>query len=1025
MTCQQCGVRCNDDARYCAACGFPIGALRNGSGDPLIGRKLGAGYIILEAVGAGGMGRVYRAEQAALGKTLAVKVIHPHLAGDEASVARFYAEARASSRLNHPNSVSVLDFGRTEDGLLFLVMEFLRGIDLARMVTEGGPLSPARAVEIGRQVLAALSEAHDADIIHRDIKPENILVEALRTGDDFVKVVDFGLAKIRSDPSPGVTIDGHVCGTPDFMAPEQGRGLAVDGRSDLYAAAVVLYHSLTGRLPFEAELPAQVMLMHVSDPPPDPRTFKPDLPDALVEVILRGMEKDPADRYQSAVEFAEALQLSLERPSPIPEPLPLLAQHQPHCHMCSAALPPALKFCGECGTRVRPPEQFTRDHIPSTRPPRVSARPPPELPVLGELPFLGRDAELSLIELAHARAASGLLVSIRVMGEEGSGRSRLVRTVAEAARRSGERVVRVGPDAAWAGVPYAAAGRCMRELLGIAPDADAMTWIAREAGDLDPVVRVGLQEVFTADGVPELDGPARSEAAVRAMLYALREGAMRVRGRPVFVAFEQVHRMDAATVRLLAGLHTRAVQVPVFLVMTHGARFDAPWARGEVVNLKGLDTGTVVGIIQSVRSRLPVDTSLDLPRGEVMPLHLEQLLRWNLEGGGEAPKTMVDVIALRSERLAPPARRTLQALAVLGEATPDVLGTVSGVIWDDALRAELESRGWITFDGPTGREVARWAHPFLREVVEATTPAPLRSEMHRARHAQGDDLPLEVQALHAQQGEETFQSLLLLERVGDRAMARGDDHAGAFALRRGLEIARRELTRGEVDDPEQAIAIFARKLGDALLRTGELSEAEGVLREGLGVSKRASPERLRIEGMLGRALFARGRRAEGQRIVDTAVAVAERVGSRTVAAELLVLRAELESIERAYLDAARALEAAEALVREALRASPTDAQRRHHADLLLRLASARRLAGVDDPWALDEARSIASTMGLRVVLARCEAESAELAELMGERRAALVAWKRAVTAAHDAGDVALEQEYDEQLRRLGRSDAYA
>ncbi|TAK26959.1 MAG: hypothetical protein EPO40_18435 [Myxococcaceae bacterium] len=1023
LTCQQCATRCAEEAKYCASCGFPIGALRNGSGDPLIGRKLGAGYIILEAVGAGGMGRVYRAEQAALGKTLAVKVIHPHLAGDEASVARFYAEARACSRLNHPNSVSVLDFGRTEDGLLFIVMEFLRGIDLSRLVWESGPLPPARAVEIVRQVLAALAEAHAAEIIHRDIKPENILVESLRTGDDFVKVVDFGLAKIRSDPSPGVTLDGHVCGTPDFMAPEQGRGLGADPRSDLYATAVVLYHILTGRLPFEAGEPLTVMRMHVSDPPPDPRDFNPDLPAALVEVILRGMEKEPEDRYQTAVEFAEALQRSLERPTPVPPEPPSL---QVRCHSCTAVLLPGLKFCGECGARVRPPAEAPREQASVQKQARVSVRPPPELPVLGELPFLGRDAELSMVELAHARATSGLLVSLRIMGEEGCGRNRLLRTVAEAALRSGERVVRVGPDAAWAGVPYAAAGRCMRELLGIGADTDPMAWVAQHASALDPVVRVGLQEVFSPEGVPTLDAQARSEAAVRAMLHALREAAARTRGRPVFVAFEQVHRMDAATVRLLAGLHSRAVQVPVFLVMTHGPRFDAPWARGEVVNLKGLDAGTVVAILQSVRSRLPVDVSLDLPRGEVMPLHLEQLIRWNLEGGGEAPKVMVDLIALRSERLPSPERRTLQALAVLGEATPDILGSISNVPWDEALRAELESRGWVTVEGPAGREVVRWTHPFLREVVEATTPAPLRSEMHRARHAQGgDDLPLEVQALHAQQGEESFQSLLLLDRVGDCALARGDDYAGAFALRRGLEIARRELTRGEVDDPEQAIAIFARKLGDALVRTGELSEAEGVLREGLGVTKRGAPERLRIEGVLGRVLFARGRRAEGLRIVDTAVSVAERAGARAVASELLELRAELETIERAHVDAAKALEAAEVLVREGWRSAPTEAQRRHHANLLLRLARSRRLAGVDDLQALEEARSIAASLGHRVVVAQCEAEAAESAEMLGDRRAAMAAWRRAVANAHEAGDASLEQEFDERLRRLGRSDAYA
>ena len=991
-----------------------------GGGDPLIGRKVGAGYIILESVGSGGMGRVYRAEQATLGKTLALKMIHPNLANDEASVARFYAEARACSRLNHPNSVSVLDFGRTEDGLLFIVMEFIRGVDLAKLVWENGPLPPARAVEIARQVLAALSEAHDAGIIHRDIKPENILVEPLRTGDDFVKVVDFGLAKIRSDTGPGVTLNNHVCGTPDFMAPEQGRGLQVDGRSDLYAVAVVLYHALTSRLPFEAETPAQVMLMHVNDAPPDPRTFNPDLPESVVRVLLRGMEKDPEQRYQTALEFAEALQRSLEATPPTMPP----AAFQARCHACGAMLPPTLKFCGECGAKVRPLEVVAAIPLPSPGMPLPSVRPSMAVPPLGELPFLGREAELSLIALAHARAAAGTLVSLRVVGDDGSGRSRLVRTVAENARSSGERVVRTGPDPAWAGVAYSAAGRAIRELLGLGPTDDPATILGREGLDADPVVRAGITEVFTEDGAVDLDPAARSEAAVRLMLYALRESAARSRARRVFLVFEQVHRMDAATVRLLAGLLARPVPLPVFLVLTHGPRFDAPWARGELLPLKGLDAGAVVSILQDVRTRLSV-AAIDLPRGDVLPLHLEQLLRWSIEGGGDAPKTLVDLISLRSERLSPPARRTLQALAVLGEATAPTLGALSGAPWDDTVRADLVNRGWITFGGPAGEEVARWAHPFLREVVEVATPAPLRKEMHRARREQaGDELPLEVQVLHALQGEESFQSLLLLERVGDRALARGDDHAGAFLLRRGLEIARRELSRGEIDEPERAIAIFARKLGEALLRTAEFTEAEGVLREGLGVTARGSADWLRIHGVLGRALFARGRRAEGLRVVDTAVATAERVGSRAAAAELLMLRAELETVERAYVDAVKALETAESIVRSGGRGS-SEPPRRMHADLLLRLAKARRLAGIADPSALDEARNLAEAAGSNVVLARCEAEAAERAEAAGDRRGAASAWKRALGTARTAGDAALELHYYERLRRLSRGDTLA
>src|SRR5207237_1347625 len=223
--CPQCGAKCDETHKFCPQCGFPIGKVQPSADDPLVGRTLPGGYVILELVGVGGMGRVYRAEQTNLGRTVAVKIVHPHLAGEENAVARFITEARAASRLNHPNSVGVIDFGKTPDGQLYLVMEFLRGKDLARVAYEEGPLPFRRIVSILRQVLAALSEAHHLGIIHRDLKPENIILEPVRTGGDFVKVVDFGLAKMRAETSsPSITSPGIVCGTPEYMSPEQGRG---------------------------------------------------------------------------------------------------------------------------------------------------------------------------------------------------------------------------------------------------------------------------------------------------------------------------------------------------------------------------------------------------------------------------------------------------------------------------------------------------------------------------------------------------------------------------------------------------------------------------------------------------------------------------------------------------------------------------------------------------------------------------------------------------------------------------------
>src|SRR5271170_3963922 len=291
-TCPQCANSCEEAHKFCPACGFPVGKVALSPDDPLIGRTLPGGYLMLELVGIGGMGRVYRAEQTALGRTVAVKIIHPHLVGEENAAARFITEARAASRLNHPNSVGIIDFGKTPDGKLYLVMEFLRGRDLARVTHEDGPLPFRRIVDVLRQTLAALAEAHSESIIHRDLKPENIILEPVRSGGDFVKVVDFGLAKMREETQqPNITSPGIVCGTPEYMSPEQARGDPLDPRSDLYAVGVILYQLITGHLPFEAESPTQVVLSHLTEVPRNPRDVAPErqIPQSLVDVALKAL----------------------------------------------------------------------------------------------------------------------------------------------------------------------------------------------------------------------------------------------------------------------------------------------------------------------------------------------------------------------------------------------------------------------------------------------------------------------------------------------------------------------------------------------------------------------------------------------------------------------------------------------------------------------------------------------------------------------------------------------------------------
>lgn len=283
--------------------------------DPFLGREILNGqFQILEKVGTGGMGSVYKASQPAMNRTVAIKILHPKLAGRKDLTSRFRREARAMSQLSHPNTVKVFMYGELEDdGSLYIVMEMLEGRNLNQTVRKGGPLPLERAIPILVQVCGALQEAHDLGIVHRDLKPENIFLCAQGGMVDYPKVLDFGLAKVTErQMQPGsviLTQEGMVFGTPEFMSPEQAQGKTLDARSDIYSLAVILYEVLTGKLPFSARTPMEYIQKHVMEAaiPLNQRVPERKFPETLEIVLIKALAKKPDDRYQSAAEFGEAL----------------------------------------------------------------------------------------------------------------------------------------------------------------------------------------------------------------------------------------------------------------------------------------------------------------------------------------------------------------------------------------------------------------------------------------------------------------------------------------------------------------------------------------------------------------------------------------------------------------------------------------------------------------------------------------------------------------------------------------------
>ena len=302
----------------------------DGARDPVVGRTIADKFLIQSRIGGGSMGSIYQADHISLGKTVAIKLIHRHLLGDEELVSRFHREARAASKLKHPNCVQILDFGQAGEGLLYIAMEFIDGQTLTDLVEEEHPLAIGRVLTIAKQVALALDEAHDKGVLHRDLKPDNVMVEDLRNLKDRVRVVDFGIAKLQEDDPQSArsfqTRTGVVCGTPEYMSPEQLRGEKLDHRSDLYAFGGLLYYMLSGDVVFDGDSPLDVAMKHLTEKPPKIQDREPETAKAFQPLLDALLAKKREARPTTALDVHAELEriqrdLAAARHQPIAQSL--------------------------------------------------------------------------------------------------------------------------------------------------------------------------------------------------------------------------------------------------------------------------------------------------------------------------------------------------------------------------------------------------------------------------------------------------------------------------------------------------------------------------------------------------------------------------------------------------------------------------------------------------------------------------------------------------------------------------------
>ncbi len=385
MNCPHCRAPLTADARFCGACGKATSPTESDPSIPLAevaelaGKEIAGRYRILTKLGEGGMGAVYRGEQISLRRTVAVKLLRPELSANPMLLRRFSAEAEAVAKLSHPNTVNVYDFGQDTDGSLFIAMEYIDGRSLRSVVAKEGPLSPARALAIAVQVAASLSDAHAHNIVHRDLKPDNVMLQDRGRQRDVVRVLDFGIAKLRDDSratQQAMTQAGDMLGTPQYMAPEQIRGDAVDGRCDIYALGCMIYEMVTARLPFDAPTIMAMLSKHLMEAPVPPSQRRPELalPPAIDQLVLAAMAKDPAQRPASMELYGEQLAAVL---ATLPAPTaPQVSVQQP---VAGTPTPPA---------HATPPVHATQLVQPVVTPPAYSvAAAAPRAPTRSRAPL--------------------------------------------------------------------------------------------------------------------------------------------------------------------------------------------------------------------------------------------------------------------------------------------------------------------------------------------------------------------------------------------------------------------------------------------------------------------------------------------------------------------------------------------------------------------------------------------------------------------------------------------------------------
>ncbi len=843
----------------------------------LVGRVLGDKFKLTACIGIGGSGAVYRADQMALGRTVAVKILNEELCADTRMISRFRGEAMSASRLNHVNCVSIIDYGASPDGLLYLAMEYVKGPTLTQLLVNENPLGVDRVLDIVAQSLAGIEEAHLAGVVHADLKADNIILDQRRAGVDTVKIVDFGIARLVTGVRDAAE-DRSISGTPEYMAPEVISGAPPSFASDIYAVGIIMYELLAERTPFFAGSTTEILTNHLKAQPTLLTVRREGMPREVDGVIGKALAKHPTDRYTSAADMREAILAIRAKLRNIPT--------TDKCVSCGSSCTPSFKYCPECGTpRTRVSKVF---EIPTLQTTADEVLP---------LAFTGRTDELAAL-LGHMRRSPGANAGMLVLGNEGAGRSTLLRKAYDQAGADTRLIYQVGPDPSGLAAPFYPIRSLLAAILQLPP-------VSSEVDLRDAVLHVGLNErdipgIAQLFGHPttllELEPPVRRREMVWSALRALERASA---NGPATIVCEDIDRFDQPSLEILR----RACEVTELtlppIVMTAQLSFGEQWpatvARLEVGALDAKDLEIIVQAIAKAGLRgLPTVQQL-FESTRAYPGHVDHVVRYLLEGG-KAEDTKVslpDLIAARLSMLAQGTRDVLQAAAVLGiEPQLDLLRAMMTSETLDPALADAELHGLLGRDPSTQ---LTFTSKLVREIVYDATPADVRRSLHSQAASATEKMSHDVGLLghHHDLAGHPREAIELLRRAGDHAAEQLDDAGAGQFFYRALVAVRVAVQSGDIEDGEHQFVALSVRLADVLRTRGDTALARGILAEARDWS--SAPL---LVSMIDRASAAIGL-SEGD--VDGAIAALRRGVGRAIGSGDMNLVCEL------YLDLSSAL----------------------------------------------------------------------------------------------------------------------